>query len=639
MGRKYAGVCYSFVLVILLLSVFSMSFGLMAGEVNALDTENFYFDSFEADYYLSRDGEGLSHLKVDEVFTVVFPDYNQNKGFCRDIPFSNQDGKNITLTNLSANNLSLTRNGEPEPIYSIDKYDDYFEVCTGDENYVLGTQIYEFKYAFSNVITEFNEKGDDFQELYWDTNGTGWAQKFEKVTARLHFDEDIVNDYDDVSHCYIGKYSENLKDRCNISKISDGVEFSAKDIRPYENLTFAVRIKKDTFNVPEIQKNYLILGFLGLIGAVCLLFVAKSIRKYLKIKEKVNYYKSLFVKPEYQPSSEFSLAEMAELYYGKKKDVKVAMLLDLIVRKKIELIKSETSKCSRKWEIGVKNLDGVRGEEISLLTILNNGKDVAVGDNIKIESHIATSELIKVRKGMEDKILGDLKKDGLVEDSYKLGESAKQGISNSIAMVVVFAPVLLMCVMMFYVVVGGMLGLGNFVGEIVLENEFAPISFIMIAATVILCTFISGKTTKYAGHTTKGLDASRYMDGLRLYMEMAEVDRIKMLQSIKGADTSPEGVVKLYEKLLPYAAVFGLEESWMDEMKQYCEIQEIEEPDYLMAGLAASEISRIARNASSYAVSSTTMSSGSGGSSSSFSGSSGGGFSGGGGGGGGGHGR
>lgn len=125
------------------------------------------------------------------------------------------------------------------------------------------------------------------------------------------------------------------------------------------------------------------------------------------------------------------------------------------------------------------------------------------------------------------------------------------------------------------------------------------------------------------------------MDGLKLYIEMAEAERMKMLQSVKGADTSAEGIVKLYEKLLPYAAVFGLEESWLKEMKEYCEVEEIDQPDYLMTGIAASELIRTMNNTASYVTTASTMSSSGGGSSSGFSGGGGGGFSGGGGGGGG----
>ena len=147
--------------------------------------------------------------------------------------------------------------------------------------------------------------------------------------------------------------------------------------------------------------------------------------------------------------------------------------------------------------------------------------------------------------------------------------------------------------------------------------------------------YLLGEAKKYGTYTLRGLEMSRYMDGLKLYIEMAEAERIKMLQSVEGADVSPEGIVKLYEKLLPYAAVFGLEESWMNEMKESCKVEEIVEPDYLMTGIAVAEMSRTMRMASNIARTSTVMSSSGGGSSSGFSGGGGGGFSGGGGGGGG----
>ena len=73
----------------------------------------------------------------------------------------------------------------------------------------------------------------------------------------------------------------------------------------------------------------------------------------------------------------------------------------------------------------------------------------------------------------------------------------------------------------------------------------------------------------------------------------------------------------------------------MKEMKEYCEVEEIEAPDYLMQGIIASDITRALNMASAYANTATTMSSSGGGSSSGFSGGGGGGFSGGGGGGGG----
>ena len=118
---------------------------------------------------------------------------------------------------------------------------------------------------------------------------------------------------------------------------------------------------------------------------------------------------------------------------------------------------------------------------------------------------------------------------------------------------------------------------------------------------------------------------------------MAEKDRIEFLQSVKGADTSPEGIVKLYEKLLPYAALFGLEKSWMKELQHYAEVNEIETPNWYTTNIAAvssiDHFTSVINSVSSISTSSTSYSS------SGSSGGGGGGFSGGGGGGGGGGGR
>ena len=100
------------------LSLFAAVFllGLFNGSSAFADVDNFYFQDFTADYYLSRDEEGVSHLKVVEKLTAVFPSFNQNKGICRDIPFTNQDGKNRTMDKPSEKSLNLKRNGLPEPV-------------------------------------------------------------------------------------------------------------------------------------------------------------------------------------------------------------------------------------------------------------------------------------------------------------------------------------------------------------------------------------------------------------------------------------------------------------------------------------------------------------------------------------------
>ena len=587
--------------------------------------QDFYFEDFTADYYLSKDDEGISHLKVVESVTAVFPDYKQNKGICRQIAYTNQNGVNITLPHLTRANIKVTRNGATEPIYSIEKDSGYYNVCTGTDEYVLGKQVYGFEYEFDKVVTDFG----DYQELYWDTNGNGATQRFDRVTARVHLAD--MDWWTGESWCYVGRYGESGQDRCKTIKLEDGVEFTATKLNAYENLTFDMELKPGSFVVPEPEKNYAYVWILVVLIAICVVAILLAVRKFMKTREKARYYKGLFVKPEYQPSAEYSLPEMAEIYIGKKKDAKVAMLLELVVKRKIELVKGE----KKKWNINVRNLDGVGAEYTDLLAILNGGSQVKVGDMIGLKNHTASSKLIALKKAMEKKVVDDLEKDGLATNKWRYGVKSG-GFWNAVALTIVIVPVMIMIGVFMLGVLDDVSGLdGTYGGIMVFAEYFYQVAFVVIVVTVLTVVWILGEAKKYEAYTLKGLEMSCYMEGLKLYIGMAEAERMKMLQSVKGVDTSAEGIVKLYEKLLPYAAVFGLEESWMNEMKEYCKVEEITEPDYLMTGIAVAELSRTMHMASDIARTATVMSSSGGGMSSGFSGGGGGGFSGGGGGGGG----
>ena len=190
-------------------------------------------------------------------------------------------------------------------------------------------------------------------------------------------------------------------------------------------------------------------------------------------------------------------------------------------------------------------------------------------------------------------------------------------------------------------------------GDKILVGFYDSIITIIVLAiiTIVIKVVIKVRGKQFVYITHEGIRASRYMDGLKLYISMAEKDRLELLQSVEGADTTPEGIVKLYEKLLPYATLFGIEDSWIEQLSIYCRTNAVS-MDIVNTNrvIFDHDFVRIVHSASNYTISSTTRhynsnsyssSSSSGGSSgsSSSSGGGGGGFSGGGGGGGGGHGR
>jgi hypothetical protein len=67
--------------------------------------------------------------------------------------------------------------------------------------------------------------------------------------------------------------------------------------------------------------------------------------------------------------------------------------------------------------------------------------------------------------------------------------------------------------------------------------------------------------------TAKGSELVAFVNGLGMYIDLAEKDRLEYLQSPKGASLKPSEiqgreVLKLYEALLPWAILLGLQAKW-----------------------------------------------------------------------------
>jgi uncharacterized membrane protein YgcG len=138
--------------------------------------------------------------------------------------------------------------------------------------------------------------------------------------------------------------------------------------------------------------------------------------------------------------------------------------------------------------------------------------------------------------------------------------------------------------------------------------------------------------------TDKGVELVRYLKGLKMYIQVAEQDRLRMLQSPDGAPkvginpTDPAQLVKLYERVLPYAILFGQEKEWNNQLGKYYETLQTQ-PDWYVGSPGVTAFSAASFSSAISSFSSSTYSATS---SSTSGGSTGGGFSGGGGGGGGG---
>jgi len=182
------------------------------------------------------------------------------------------------------------------------------------------------------------------------------------------------------------------------------------------------------------------------------------------------------------------------------------------------------------------------------------------------------------------------------------------------------------------VLVGFALGMSGIIaGRVSAIPAFVAIAF--GAFTVFLSSFYS-----FSRHTVLSAEGARqyeYLMGVREFIRVAEADRLQMLQSYSGAERRQDGsanVIVVYERLLPYAMLFGMENEWGALLEQ---VYAFEQRGATWIGDPSTPFVHgqlIAFAASSQA--SATYSAPSASSSSSAGGSFGGGFSGGGGGGG-----
>lgn len=579
---------------------------------------DFYFSSAIFDYYLEKSPDGTSTMRVEEELTAVFPTTNQNHGIERCIPKQYRG-----VDSLVASSFSVTRNDIKEPFSSSTNAGELCFRIGSSSSYVHGTQVYNISYTFNNVILE--PENSNFQELYWDTNGTGWSQNFNTISATVHLGDSVAPAFTGNTSCYVGNYGSKGLDRCRTISAGSTVTFSAENLTARENLTIDLEFSPNSFAVTKPKPNYILYALLGL---EAILFFA-SIFIWVKCSSSVSEKRALAKSPkpvQYTPPKNLTIAEAGQIWLKSAPSLQVATLMELAVSHKIELIKGKKKTFGGyKWEVHIKNLDNVSEEQRIVLEILNAGSTVNVGDKIEIKSHTATSHLQSLGRQYTSKPEALLRTKKLLEPkNHKNPAFSRVGLF-------IFFYCLVAIFTAIYIV--------NFAPENDLNYSLNILTFFVSGISLIvyiaIASIIRSNARKFNSRTYEGIKMSNYIDGLKEYMELAEADRIKFLHSVKTADISNEGIVKLYEKLLPYAILFGIEESWLSELSKYYKLDDVTDPTWIVG--ATHFTWRDFRTFSTYtrsSVSSSTAVQSS--SSSGFSGGGGGGFSGGGGGGGGG---
>ncbi|WP_147305425.1 DUF2207 family protein [Subtercola boreus] len=578
------------------------------GDVRAAagDLDDFTFNSFNGDYTLARDADGHSTLTTVETFDAQFPDVDRNRGFIRAIP-EKYRGHPTDLTLVSVTDGS----GQSRP-YSTDSENGLLLVTLAGDDYVRGQQTYVLTFTRKYVTDYFADTDDD--EFYWDTIGTAAKQPTASATASVHVPADLTSSLNGSTACYYGP--DGSTNRCDLTSTPEsggGTVFTTQPQRlaALENVSVVLGFTPGTFTARD--NSFFASG--AAIASLILTIVA-GLLAVLAIVNRVSRLRDAPGRPtiiaEYTPPRGVNLL-LASVIAKHPQRGPAAAFVDLAVRRNIQIVEQPSEgRGSPGYWLRFITPAGLDPTELALAKELF-GDPLVSGAWKQLEKRDTA-----LARGISGLMTSARK--GTVIDGY-----VRTGVT--VVSWLCLAGVIIAAVAAF-ITGGAAVGADYGAGW--------PYLLFAIAVVSVVVVFFAGFRNPL---TAKGAELRDYIEGLKLYIRLAEKDRFEMLQSPEGAQktqvNAPDGgqVVRIYEKLLPYAVLLDLEKEWSEVLGTYYERLGTQ-PDWyggnvgtFNAVLFASSIGSLSSSVSSSLAAST--------SSSSSGGSGGGGFSGGGGGGGG----
>jgi uncharacterized membrane protein YgcG len=587
---------------------------LLAASPASADVEDFEFESMSVEYSLSRDADGTARLHVVETLVAVFPEFDQNRGILRDIPTSY--GRVDTGIDIR----SVTDEDGAAVPYEESRWTDYegvefLSVALGTDEFVHGRTTYVIEWTAHDVVATF----DDGQEFYWDVNGTGWAQPFGAVSATLALSPELRDAATGRTACFFGY--EGSTERCALDTTDEGVELEPLALGPHENVSIVVGFEPGTFREgTPVDKTwpFVVLPWVLLVLLAAAALAAFLLRRFLWTHAPGRG----IIVPEYEGPEELGVMAAAEMV-GRPQAALPAQIVKLAVDDIAALVEDPDEPEHRRFRLDVVDRSAaVFGpDDRTLQKLFSDGS----GDG---------TSLVLDRKNRK---LGDRVASLVAQVKSSLRPKFLSRGDRSPLRRLIFWPA--------FAVLVGAIGLLVLCG---IEDVGSLLLSITIPVAILGSLVVMGFSGKPERRTEKGTAAYEQLLGLRDYLQLAEADRLRVLQSPEGAvrtridPTNSAAVVKLYERLLPWAIVWGVEKQWADELAaHYSETAPPSSNLKFTSGLSSVGALGTSFAASSFATTPpvSSSSSGSGGSSSSSGFSSGGGSSGGGGGGGGGGGR
>ena len=495
-----------------------------APSVAHADVSDFVIKRFAADYSIDNtDPQGT--LTAKETIDVDFSD--QNHGILRALPNSYKKHRlQIQVGSIKVDDKVVAWSSYASNGNTVLKIGDANKTITGMHRY-------EVNYTVHNVIGFY----PDHDELYWDINGDQWAQPAEQVWVDLSLPPELTLHGNPI--CYTGAYGSTDQncERGETIAPNNIIFYTTNTLQPYQTLTMVAGFNKGYFRPAtwtETAGEYA--GSVATFLAPFLLIGGTAFVHWRRYGRDPKGRRVIV--PEYEAPDKLTPIEVGTVadFRTDNRDI-TATIIDLAVRGYIKIIETVHDR---------KILKDTK--TYSLRLIQTNFSDLNDFEKTLLIG------IFTLQEQNEEIDLSALK--------YKLSSTAttlQKTVKQSLTMRGYFRKTPLSTTL-------------RFVGLIALE----AVAVVMFAAVVHNGFVILGIGAGVAlavvfiillpSRTPKGVAAKESILGLKMYLQVAEAERIKKLQSpdapYAAKSAEPKKTVKLFEKLLPYAMVLGVEEKW-----------------------------------------------------------------------------
>ncbi|MEV8250250.1 DUF2207 domain-containing protein [Microbacterium sp. NPDC076768] len=511
------------------------------------DVDDFSYASWDAVYEVGLDDEGRARMKVVETLVARFPDFDQNRGIVRGLPTSYEGASTETLI------ISVSdENGAPVP-YETEDEDGLIYILTGTDEYVQGLTTYVIEYEMRDVVLATvpapESTRSSVDEFYWNLLPLSNTQPIERFRADIRFDSAMSAALTGSNRCYAGKAES--RDECELKgPVADGdvatfqVESGARAAG--NGVTVAIGFEPGTVTQPPARTPDPVGDIVPIVAAVAGL--ALSVGSWVAVSAFARRKRTAtgIVIAQYDVPTSLPPLLAATLVPGTTAAIP-AEIVHLAVRQQLRIEEGTDLAEPRLTRLPEPptpdELDDL--DRAALDAIFVGASEAGELDLPTADEDFATRMVGLQTRGNEE------------AESRGFTEKSR----SQTAVVLQWCAIGVVGVSLALAIWGATTG------------RLSVIPAVFIAS---LCVFLVLLSSLYAfsRHTVlsrEGALAFEYLEGVKEFIRVAEADRLRMLQSYSGAERRADGtadVIHLYERLLPYAILFGMESEWADVLEQ-----------------------------------------------------------------------